>query len=323
MKSHSYPSGNIVWRVVSIPMAMVLLFAVLMHGLERTGQLTPWPLLDLDRTIVTHQVSLATRAPPAQIVWLGDSSCLMNVDATRHAGMINLGTISHLGLEHHVRLLARYMQHAVEPPELVVVFVHQDALRRERDDTSTDALFESLMSGKPARHKHTVSGWLGFDLFRECILARLLPIPLTGAYGRRYGYTRETYNAMGQHAGSLIAAGRYDPRRDTGNNELRLGEKVMNEATKLHTAWPSGIRLAIGLAPVPASFATRNHTKHASAILREWNQHMKADIVLDQLPLVLPDHQFADRRHLNAAGRTTYTDAALKALGFHTNEHPD
>ena len=314
MKSHSYPSFHLVWRGIAIPVAMLLLFAAVMHGVERAGWPSLRPLLDLDRTILTHQVSLATRAPPAQIVWLGDSSCLMDIDPTHRPGLINLGTISHLGLNHHARLLERYLQHAAKPPDLVVVLLHPDALRRERDDISAGLLFESLMSAKGSHQHQTISARFGFDIFRDRILARMIPIPLNGAYGRTYGYTCVAYATMEKHLGGLIAAGMYDPATDLGNNEVRLGEKTANEAIALRANWPSGIRLAIGLAPVPASCAARDHAAQAVEILRAWNQHMKADIVLEQLPLVLPDVLFADRRHLNQTGRTEYTASALRLL---------
>jgi len=314
MKSHTYQCGNNAWKIAAIPVAIVLIFAAAMQGMERTHRVSPWPLLDLDRTIVTHQVSLAARAPPARTVFLGDSSCLMNMDATRAPGMINLGTISHLGLEHHARLLARYLQHAAEPPDIVVVLLHPDALRRERDEANADTLFDTIMSGQTSPPKQTMTDWLGVELFRDYFLARVLPIPLIGAYGRHYGYTRNAFKVMEQNNGSLIAAGRYDPASDTGNNEIRLAGKAITNSILFRTSWPEGIRLAIGLAPVPDSFAADDHAALAVALLHEWNQYMKAEVVLDQLPFVLPDDLFADRRHLNKTGRTNYTESMLRAI---------
>jgi len=314
MKSHSYQSGDTIWRVMLIPGVMVLLFAAAMFGMERSGRFTPWPLLDLDRTILTHQINLATRAPPAQIVWLGDSSCLMDIDATRHSGMINLGTISHLGLKHHARLLDRYLHHTKETPRLVVVFIHPDSVRRERDTQTAGQQFDVLMSAHVSPSQRTASYAFGLDAFRDRILARVLPIPLSGAYGRDYGYTQTVFHQMTQNRGGLIAAGRYDPNIDTGSNEMWLGKKAMNDTIAFRAAWPEGIQLAIGFAPAPDSFASSNHAAQAVALLHEWNQYMQADVVLDHLPLVLPDALFADRRHLNGAGRAVFAASIQEVI---------
>ena len=81
MRSHNC---NFQWRDLvrlALPSLVPLaVFAALMHGAAALGLLpAPRPALDTDRTILIHQVEASRARQEAEVVLIGDSSCLMDV----------------------------------------------------------------------------------------------------------------------------------------------------------------------------------------------------------------------------------------------------
>src|SRR5688500_3213001 len=103
MISHRYEfDPRQVIKICLLPLLPVLVFAGLMHGgLMLRIWPQPRPTLDTDQTILVHQAEATLRANPAELVLVGDSSCLMDVDASQLAALLghetlNLGTLSFL-----------------------------------------------------------------------------------------------------------------------------------------------------------------------------------------------------------------------------------
>ena len=102
------------------------------------GWLPPWrPNLDMDRSVLLHQAAACQSKQTADILCLGDSSCLMDVAprilerglSTGHR-VLNGGTISYLDLTSAADLLRQYL--ATNPGRLryLVVLLHPESLRR-------------------------------------------------------------------------------------------------------------------------------------------------------------------------------------------------
>src|SRR5262245_35077868 len=107
MKSHEYdfePADLL--RLIGWPLVPVVSFAAIMY---LGATLKVWPrsrsTLDIDRTILLHQGEASRARHDADVLLLGDSSCLMNVSARQLAEglpgqhrVLNLGTLSYLDL---------------------------------------------------------------------------------------------------------------------------------------------------------------------------------------------------------------------------------
>src|SRR5688572_13413646 len=83
MRSHSYDFGprDLLW-LLGPPLIVVSVFAALMHlGAALRVLPKPRPTLDVDRTILIHKAEASKSRSDAQVILIGDSSCLMDVAA--------------------------------------------------------------------------------------------------------------------------------------------------------------------------------------------------------------------------------------------------
>ena len=307
-------------RDLAWTLAPVALFAIAMHA----GVLTslwprPRPAFDTERTVLLHQADACRKAESAEVLLLGDSSCLMDVSARRLSErlgrpVLNLGTFSFLDLNAHALFLKEYVQHHPTPPRAVVLLLHPEALRR----LSSDGFYLGALTNYWARREHYVgqtpsdraSRWMGVEIFRERFLGRL-PVPLPGAYGQRYGFSRDLEMFMNLERGSLI-----DPEQVsfTGNAEYRLAATLEKASRAFRAAVPSPTKLIVGITPAPAEFAGPRYPARQAQFLRAWGTMLSADVLLTRLPATLPDRAFARTTHLRGSEIPAYTDALATEL---------
>src|SRR5688572_31516212 len=123
MRSHTYDfvPGDIP-RLLVPTLAIVALAAGLLHAATHLHWLPrPRPTLDVDRTIVIHKIEASGSRDDAEVLLMGDSSCLMDISATKLSSEIgrptlNHGTLSYLDLNAHATLLRRFV--AANPNQL-------------------------------------------------------------------------------------------------------------------------------------------------------------------------------------------------------------
>ena len=154
-------------------------------------------------------------------------------------------------------------------------------------------------------------GVLGVHIFQGRVLARTLPRPLPGSFGRRYGFTDDLENYLIQNRGSAI-----DPESKpaTGWVEYRLADHFKSASASIRQAVPPGAKLFVGITPLPEEFAGPAYPARHAELLREWSEWLTADAALTNLPAVLPDSLFAQKTHLNEAGQLRYTESLAQAL---------
>ena len=124
------------------PLGVIALFAVLLHlGAALHLLPPPRPTLDIDRTVLLHQAAASQSVQDANLLLLGDSSCLMNV-AARPLGVwlpgvtaLNLGTDSYLDPASYATLLRHYTATNRTPLRAVVLLMHPEALRRAASES--------------------------------------------------------------------------------------------------------------------------------------------------------------------------------------------
>jgi hypothetical protein len=216
-------------RLAGLPVIPLALFAIIIHLGARSHLLpAPRPALDTERTILVHQAEASRVSQDAEVLLLGDSSCLMDVSTRRlterlRRPALNLGTFSFLDLSAHALLLRNYAQANPGRLRAVVLLMHPESLRRLSSEPYYLGALTNYLSGldhcRTATAADQASCLLGVEAFQGRILSRALPIPLPGAYGRRFGFTRDLENLMTRERGSAIDP---DTRPFEGAAEYRL-----------------------------------------------------------------------------------------------------
>jgi len=323
-------------EIVGAPLGVLLLLAALFHFAAAADWLpAPRPTLDMDRTLLIHQADSSRSAQDATVILIGDSSCLMDVsasDLTRHLGQptLNLGLLSYLDLPSFGILVRNYAHANPERLETVVLLLHPESLRLQAPSAYHRAQLEDYLAGRDA---HT-AGWiggrlqtaLGAILVRGRLEARVIPAPLSGVYGRFYGFTRDFSRWLGAHRGSAIDPQRFDRTRAQGNAEYRLAPRLESESRLLRQCVPSGVRLVVGLTPAPRSFVRPDHEATCARILEQLAKWLKADAVLAGLPASMPDELFASVTHLTGEGQTLFTQrlaAEMQTAAIVRTPRPD
>ena len=318
MDSHRYDfSPNDLARLLAPTLAIVALAGGILHAATRLNWLPrPRPTLDVDRTIVIHKIEASGSRQDAEVLLMGDSSCLMDLSAvklTREIGrpVLNLGALSYLDLKAHATLLQRFV--AANPDQLkaVVLLLHPEALRRPAAEQYHTAVFDHFVAGKDHVTKRNLAHWLGLEFFRGRLLCRVLPTPLAGAYGRRYGFSADLQSYLAGQRGSAIDP---DPKAFQGNPEYRLAPPLEIQSRAFKTAVPRSVKLFVAITPVPAGFAPPNYAQQHRQMLEQWSQWLGADAALVGLPPTLPDNLFARTTHLNEAGAAEFTTLLARSL---------
>lgn len=327
MESHAYEfTRRDLARTCAPTLAGLGLLALVLQGGTHLGWWPPSrPAVDMDRTILIHQAESSRREHGASIVLIGDSSCLMDVVATnlsRALGqpVLNLATLSYLDLPTHGRLLHEY---AVANPgvlKTVVLLMHPESLRLAAVPDYFRLQIEDFLDGSdsapPATTAGRLEGWLGMPQLRGRLLSRALSWPLPGEFGSYYGFAASLEAAMDQAAGSAVDPNRFDPDEVRGSAEYRLATRFEVESRRFREQLPEGVRLLVGLTPVPESFALPDHEERCRRIREQWITWLGDCTAIAGQPLILPDDQFASVTHLNITGREGYTDRLADALAW-------
>jgi len=319
MKSHIYLTTRTLLGRLLVTWVMPVIVLALLLRLGATTRLLPppWPALDVERTVLTHQARASKTPQPADVILIGDSSCLMDVRGTELERVsqgahrsLNLGTFRYLGLNGFAAMLSRCAETNPGRVRTVVLLVHPQML------SASDPVPEYLLflSDYYAGTDHSditsfhsrLCGALGLNIFQGRLLGRL-PVALAGEYGWSYGFNLNLAAYMDKNGGSAADPHRYVPGPGQGNAEYHLGASLEPVAMAFRTAVPDTATLAVGLTPIPESFAPDGYVQRYDNLLKRWAQSIQADFVLTNLPATLPDANFASTTHLNARGSAAYS----------------
>src|SRR5690349_7990585 len=251
MKSHQTTfTRHDLLSIVGAPLFVAVLCAGLMHAGARWGALPrPRPAIDADRAILLHQVD-AARGRSADVVLIGDSSCLMNVSASQLSNrlkrsVLNLGTLSYLDLTAYAQLMQEHQKY--HKPAVVVLLMHPEGLRRLGSEAYHLAVLNTYLAGRD--HSSTATpaaafnAWAGVDIATGRLL-RWVPTPLRGDYGRYYGFTTDLEQYMSRHSGSALDPGREEFK---GNAEYRLAPTLEKASHAFRFIVPRSTRLLVGI----------------------------------------------------------------------------
>ena len=240
--------------------------AVVLRLAAASGLLpAPWPCHGVDETILVHQAQASQTRSDADLVLIGDSSCLTDVsgiqlqkafEGSHH--VLNLGTLSYVGLNGYATLLARYS--AANPGRVrgVVVLLHPEMLRGVAAIAQYSVFLSDFYAGVDQGDSSTIQGQirglLGADVVWDRLLGRA-PLPLPGAWGFNYGFNRDLNRFMTDHQGSAFDPHDYAFRPGQGNAEYRLAP-----------GWESGSRALKAAVPPPRESCAVRRTGIASTV---------------------------------------------------------
>jgi hypothetical protein len=324
MKSHhcEFHPGDLL-RLLLFPIVPVMLFAVAAHaGVRFNLWPAPRPTLDTERTILIHQAESARRNDDAELLLLGDSSCLMDVSARQLGDQLgrpalNLATFSFLDLDAHASMLREFVKANPGGLRAVVLLMNPESLRRASAEpyyaTALTNFWNARDHSQATTFSHQAAALLGVDIFKGRFLARALPVPLDGAYGRRYGFTRDLEEFMSLERGSAI-----DPDRQpfTGNAEYRLAPTLERASREFRKTVPAGVKILVGMTPVPERLAGVRFSIVQPQLLRQWSGWLEGE-ALTELPGTLSDDLFVRTTHLDETAVPRYTELLAAAVKTH------
>ncbi len=311
-------------RFAGLPLVPVALLAGILQVAAAFGWLpAPRPALDMDRTILVHQAQACRLPQSAEVLFMGDSSCLIDVSAPQlEKGLglkvLNLGALSYLDLPAHASMLREFVLANPGRPRVVVLLLHPEALRLQETPRYYNESLRRLFDGREQCQTSDLNGrldcWLGIESLRERLLPRLVPLPLPGAYGVRYGFTWDLWRFLTESQGGAVDPNRFDRQAASGNAEYRLAKRFELESRQFRAALPPGVRLVAGLTPAPASFVGPDHPATVQRLLQQWGGWLQADLLLTNLPASLPDDRFASVTHLNNLGAAEFSTRLTEEL---------
>jgi hypothetical protein len=323
--SHTYSfDARQLIAVLGLPLLPLAAFALLTHAGAALGLLPrPQPALDADRTILLHQAEASRQRHDADLLLIGDSSCLMDISAPQlraqlpgAPSVLNLGTLSYLDPSAFARILREYLAANPKPLRTVVLLMHPEALRRPSPSAYHVETLLQYYAGRdlcdPA--VSPIMCALGVETFRGRIWSRTVPEPLPGSFGRYYGFTHNLWKYLSDHAGSALDPGQFQLSRAEGNPEYRLAPSLEGTSRTFRAAVPRAVRFVIGITPIPKGWAPSKYDAVQRRLLEGWSRWIDPDSVLRQLPATMPDELFASTTHLNARGVAEYTAQVSAAL---------
>jgi hypothetical protein len=229
--------------------------------------------------------------------------------------ILSLATFSFLDLSAQALLLREYAKNNPERMRAVVLLMHGETLRRVGSESYYLGVLSDFWAGRDECRTDDVlshvSCLLGVDCFKGRILSRVVPVPLSGAYGRRYGFNVDLERYLTREHGSAIDP---EPQPFQGRVEYRLSPTLERASRAFRAAVPPGAKLFVGLTPAPARFAGPGYPQLHSELLRQWSRWLEADATLTDLPPTLPDDSFVRTTHLSEKAVPLYTKALGTAL---------
>jgi hypothetical protein len=310
-----------------LPMAScIAFFTFAFCGFAYLGYLSNPTRTNVRKTIVENMVTLeqltrAQRLPPADLGFIGDSSCLMGIHVpTLRASLPSLSienfcTTARAGPASYAYMLD-LMVARNSVPSTIVIAIHP--IQFQRLPSWNDRVAFILANGIVERDDRTVFG-KALDYMRIEWLSKVIYTPLPGVYGAYYGGETALFQELHANGGSLL-----DPRRELSADEGRqhLQPYVLNdeftaalEPLARSIAQLPHRRVFLVLMPVPA----RTWGAEAAAARRHASETVVGALGLGLANILesdaaRPNEQFAVPTHLGLRGRVLFTERLARLL---------
>lgn len=316
MKSHQYDHSVADFLIPTLaPWLGVALLAILVW---LAAPLLPAPQahLDLDRTVISHQILSSKSSQAADLILIGDSSCLMNIDALQleeETGLKthNFGMLSFLDMPTFGLSAKNHAEKSSSPAKKVLVIVHPEFLRRSSPSRAHIEYARSVQLDKDYFYS-VIAPWKSVDYLSGAWIVRnrfigRLPNPLSGPFREYFGFTSCMTAYMDEHHGSAVDPGKLTEEDLKGNVEYRISDYQRMGAERFQEMCGEEVEIWIGISPIPQSLVESSYSEKLSALLDEWSALLGADHVLP-LPSAFADENFANKTHLTPDAMSDYTE---------------
>jgi hypothetical protein len=317
MRSHRYFfSTRDCIRAMSAPVVGLAVLAVALHAAHWLKLLpAAKPIDNPDETLLTFKTQLSRSRHPARVILLGDSSCAIGIDAPglrallpQQPVVLNLGLFIGFGLDVYGEALSDYVEHNPDQVQWVVLLVTPQFLTDESRVPSAYPSWRRLHQPEQESGTWEGHGWanlLGSSLLKDHLLRRVLHTPLKGS--ALYGFSSGFAEYMAGHEGSMVEPAVFHPPAHPVHHRYYLAPALEQASRQFRRRLPPGVKLAIGITPLPDSLCDVEFMRQRNDLLARWNSWIDADYCLINGPIKLPDALFASGAHLNPAGQQRYT----------------
>ncbi len=294
------------------------LATVLLFALAAGWSLVSPPIagFSVEDTVTGGQYQRANTIAKADVLIIGDSSCLMGADAKQLSHLLgkrvtSLCSMADVGAAGFAELYRRYTaRHGA--PTTVIVGANPAVLHYG------GAHLQTLGYEAWVLHPH---GFHSLGRLRRTaynkVLHPVFPPALPGTYGKDYGFPDLLLKELNSHQGSLREPNQYTPPKAPQHHEFVLSDDVAQRVTvfgeALRAAPPQ--RLLVWITPVPEALAPGGHNASRDAVAQAYLGHLNTPQA-KLLPMApyLPDDLFANPSHLNARGQDHATRLLADAL---------
>lgn len=308
-------------RTFGCPLAVVLFISLSFRLGAWLGFLpSPRPMLDADRTVIIHQADASRKPSKARVLLIGDSSCMMNVDATRLSELLgvdvlNLGSVRVLGLKAYSTLLANHLK--FNKPEKIILLVNPNFIRKNSPAKIHVDAFDHYLAGRDYNYGEAqalnLRRMLGINIAKGRLVGRL-PIPLPKRFGAFYGFTSNLYRYMDEHRGSAVDPRILNKGDLVGISNYWVDKSYLKEAAMFAATIPPETRLYVGLTPLPKSFPGGGYASRYESLLSDWAAAFRKAIPLTGLPPTLSDERFATKTHIRPQAVGGFTERLHREL---------
>jgi hypothetical protein len=264
----------------------------------------------LEEILVHHQQHAATNQGPHEVLLVGDSSCLMNIDTPKlqaelhPLSVLNLGTVSIMPLRSFAQLATDHSSKYRGYPKYIILIINPEMLRQEFAPESK--FLTPALSSNP--EKEPLSAFLQVTRLRtffDQTVRSVIPAPLPGRYRTYYGFDQTFRRFLRENRGSAI-----DPAiarvPKTQSNQFKISEAFRRDALVFRSLIPPNAKVFLVLSPIPVGRDRRNDLAARESLLPEISVLLAPDQILN-LPPFLHESLFSTTTHLRPEYRDNYT----------------
>lgn len=343
MRSHRYEFSKAdLFQAALAPLLIVSCLIIAAHVLRITHVLDGVETAEyMDDIVLTQRSKAPGEASNPQILFVGDSSCLVDFSARELQSLVggircyNLGTLSTLGLPKFAEFTTDFL--AVQTNVNVIVLLISPEMVRSGSSpiaapAPLPAEWGSDVAGlkaegerarqlleKAEKREALFANALALPFLKTQFLARVFEKPYDTEFGFTFGFPSGIREYMEAHNGSALdPTGEYKPPTARSQNIDHANgfadEPFRQQCEDFRKSIPANVKLWIALSPEPASLCSPNRPQEIARTLLTLKNYLRAEAVLTNLPVTLPDHYFSTPTHLNPAGAQQFTHALAGAI---------
>lgn len=317
-----FKAGELTWAF-SPTLFGVVAIVLSLHLLNVAGWLPVATPVESPDELLMHRRFDMSRAPSdANVIIIGDSTSGIDVQAallTRLLSdgteVLNQGMFMGIGMDIYGDAAGEFVKHHPGQVKLVLLLVTPEELQNANMSPPHQRLWHNLLAGRSIASEATPpQKWLALDVAKDRIAGHLVPITLYGNASLFYGHAYHLRGYLPAHNGSMVEYGSYNPSNRRRVSNYFITEAVKHEAEELRARIPPGPKLAVGITPLPDSQIAASFKDRRDELLRELNLSVRADYLLTNLPVRLPNGYFASVYHLNPTGAGHFTTLLAEEL---------